>query len=162
MDFKKLNHDLNSVFSKIETSIDLLQSELSEEEKKQVISILNSSIKKLKAVSMLTLMINPSKDYHLESLNLKQILGLKRDFTIYADRKIFLLVVDILKSYFGELKVYIKGEKVVIELPEKDFKELDRFILNNIKSVLKLIHVELNVSKNILEIEKENENTDNR
>ncbi len=152
---RKLKHDINSIFSKIETSIELLKEELSEEEKEEVLSILSTSFKKLNMFCQLFLTYNLEKSFVIEEVNIGHILELKGNLSFRTDKKIFLFILEIIKGMSkGSVTAKIEKNSLILNAELNVESELDRFILKLIESVLKLIHLKISISKNIIKIEE--------
>jgi len=107
---RKLKHDINSIFSKIETSIELLKEELSEEEKEEVLSILSTSFKRLNMFCQLFLLYSLEENFVIEEVNIGQMLKLKGNLYFKTDKKIFLFVLETIKN-MSEGRVIAKIEK---------------------------------------------------
>ncbi len=152
---KKLKHDINSIFSKIETSIELLKEGLSEEEKEEVLSILGTSFKKLNTFCRLFLMYSLEENFVIEEVNIGQMLKLKGDLYFRTDKKIFSFVLEIIKDMSkGGVTAKMEKNSLILNAELNVESELDRFILKLIESVLKLIHLKIGISKNIIKIEE--------
>ena len=152
---KKLKHDINSIFSKIETSIELLKEGLSEEEKEEVLSILGTSFKKLNTFCQLFLTYSLEENFVIEEVNIGQMLKLKGDLYFRTDKKIFLFVLEIIKDMSkGGVTAKMEKNSLILNAELNVESELDRFILKLIESVLKLIHLKISISKNIIKIEE--------
>jgi len=152
---RKLKHDINSIFSKIETSIELLKEELSEEEKEEVLSILSTSFKRLNMFCQLFLLYSLEENFVIEEVNIGQMLKLKGNLYFKTDKKIFLFVLETIKN-MSEGRVIAKIEKnsLILNAKLKVDNEVDRFILKLIENVLKLIHIKISILKDIIKIEE--------
>ncbi len=158
---RKTKHDINAIFSKIQTSVELLKTDLSTEEKQAVLSILENSANRLKtfcnALLLSFIKIKPED----KEINLARYFSLDEEYKIITDPKIAEIIVNVIKTLNKSSKITAKIEKDLLII-EGDFSpqdSIEEFLIEFLNNASKLIHAKINVSKRYIKVGKENEHT---
>ncbi|NPA51825.1 MAG: hypothetical protein GXO22_02920 [Aquificae bacterium] len=132
---RKTRHDIDAVFSKLETSIQLLKTELSDQEKEAVLKIMDNSAKRLKTFCNALLTSFFDIDPQKKEINLAKYFGVNDKFLIIADPKIVEILINTIKNLnkSPDLKIKIINNKLKIEGNFYPNDNLEKFLLEFIK-----------------------------
>jgi hypothetical protein len=152
---KSLRHDLNSLFFKINTAIQLLEDGVEKEEKELVIKILKDLVERVNLLCKISMVDLKNYNPKYEKVHLEKILNLEKSVYLTTDTFLFNLMADSIKELFEnrkfETKINEKG--ILVEGKLNISNSIDRYIVDFIETVSKMIHIKFEIQENGVFIE---------
>ncbi len=154
IDSRKFRHDINSLFFKLETSISLLKTELTEEEKKSVLNIIENVQEKLKFLTKVFLIEKELKNYKPDLQNLDLSPFLDVNIFIQGDKALIKNMFEILKflNKNNEFDVKHGNDKIILNGDFKGEDEIEKYIFLILKEISKKTGLELKINSKKVEI----------
>jgi len=156
IDKRKLRHDINSLFFKLETSISLLKNEISPEEKKIVIDILEKVEKKLKTFMTLSLFEKELETFSPtnEDINLGNFLNFEENIPINSDKKLIEKLFEILfvLNKNEQIEEKFESNRLTIKGNFKIEDEIDKYFVQMLKKISQIGNLNLKINKKKVEI----------
>ncbi len=156
IDNRKLRHDINSLFFKLETSISLLKNETTSEEKEIVIQILEKVEKKLKTFMTLNIFEKELQNFkpNIQKINLNNFSNLNDDILLETDNK---LMEKVLETIFTLNKNEKTNEKLndnclILEGNFEIEDEIDKYFVEMLKKLAEISNLKLKINKKQVEI----------
>ncbi len=146
---KSIKHDLNSLFFKVNTALELLHDNINNEEKEMVINVIKNSTDKLYFLCKISMLNFENYQPSFNLVDLKEVFSLEKSLHIKTDKYLFSTIIEGIKELFKEKeyvvnidknKIYFKGD-LNIE------NSIEKYIVNFIENVSKKIHLVVEIKK---------------
>lgn len=149
IDYRKLRHDLNSLFFKLETSTFLLEEETNQQEKEKILNILKKVEKKVKIFLNAILIENENFKAKIQKINISELLNTDENVVIYTDKGILEIAFDILfllnkKENFNP---EILNNKIVINGNFELEDEIEKYLILSLNKFSKKGNLKIDINR---------------
>ena len=149
IDYRKLRHDLNSLFFKLETSTFLLEEETNQQEKEKILNILKKVEKKVKIFLNAILIENENFKAKIQKINISELLNTDENVVIHTDKGILEIAFDILfllnkKENFNP---EILNNKIVINGNFELEDEIEKYLILSLNEFSKKGNLKIDINR---------------
>ncbi len=149
IDYRKLRHDLNSLFFKLETSTFLLEEETNQQEKEKILNILKKVEKKLKIFLNAILIENENFKAKIQKINISELINTDENVVIHTDKGILEIAFDILfllnkKENFNP---EILNNKIVINGNFELEDEIEKYLILSLNKFSKKGNLKIDINR---------------
>ncbi len=149
IDYRKLRHDLNSLFFKLETSTFLLEDETNQQEKEKILNILKKVEKKVKIFLNAILIENENFKAKIHKINISELLNTDENVVIHTDKGILEIAFDILfllnkKENFNP---EILNNKIVINGNFELEDEIEKYLILSLNEFSKKGNLKIDINR---------------
>ena len=149
IDYRKLRHDLNSLFFKLETSTFLLEEETNQQEKEKILNILKKVEKKVKIFLNAILIENENFKAKIQKINISELLNIDENVVIHTDKGILEIAFDILfllnkKENFNP---EILNNKIVINGNFELEDEIEKYLILSLNEFSKKGNLKIDINR---------------